>query len=62
MLVGVLAGNGRIVGTIFYDGALIGDSYNETITPFFQHALNIEIFFLKKKKSEKSDYKRLSRI
>ena len=46
------SGNGMIVGPIFYDGALNGDSYNdmlnETIIPSVQHALNIEIFSLEK--------------
>ena len=41
-----------ILGPIFYDGALNGDSYNEilneAIIPSFQHALNIEIFYFKK--------------
>ena len=46
-------GNGRIVGPFLYDGALNGDSYNdmlnETVVPSAQHALNIEIFSLKKR-------------
>ena len=50
------SGNDKIVGPIFYDGALNGDSYNdmmnETIIPSVQHALNIEIFFLNCPKSK----------